>query len=120
MALPVPLAFLFAQPALPDVRGSGGSRTSLARAAYPRDDAHPGARLPASTSLPEFERALREHLAAAHHLARWLTRTQADAQDVLQDAVLRAFRSLDRLRPVDPRPWRLRIQRNCCHDMLER
>src|SRR5438105_3271363 len=103
MALPVPLAFLFAQPALADVRESGGSRTSLAHPAHPRDDAHPGARLPASTSLPEFERALREHLAAAHHLARWLTRTQADAEDALQEAVLRAFRSFDRLRPAHPR-----------------
>jgi RNA polymerase sigma-70 factor (ECF subfamily) len=120
MALPIPLAFLFAQPALADVRESGGSRTSLARPAHPRDDAHPGASLPASTSVPEFERALREHLAAAHHLARWLTRTQADAEDVLQEAVLRAFRSFDRLRPAHPRAWLLRIVRNCCYDLRER
>jgi len=76
--------------------------------------------LPASTSLPEFERALREHLAAAHHLARWLTRTQVDAEDVLQEAALRAFRSFDRLRPANPRSWLLRIVRNCCYDARER
>ena len=63
--------------------------------------------MPASTSLPEFEQTLREHLSAAHHLARWLTRTQADAEDVLQEAFLRAFRSFDRFRPDSPRAWLL-------------
>src|SRR5712691_1580929 len=53
----------------------------------------------------------------AHHLARWLTRTQADAEDALQEAVLRAFRSFDRLRPASPRSWLLRIVRNCCYDL---
>src|SRR5207302_1271523 len=63
--------------------------------------------------------ALRPHLAAAHHLARWLTRTAADAEDALQNAVLRAFRSYDRQRPVNPRAWLLRIVRNCCYDLRE-
>ena len=76
--------------------------------------------MPGSTSLPEFERVLREHLAAAHRLARWLTRTPADAEDALQDAALRAFRSFDRLRPANPRAWLLRIVRNCCYDVRER
>jgi len=92
-------------------------QTSLALAAPPRNDPQPGARLPASTSLSDFEQALRAHLAAAHHLARWLTRTQADAEDALQEAVLRAFRSFDRLRPASPRAWLLRIVRNCCYDL---
>ncbi len=73
--------------------------------------------MPASTSLSDFEQALRTHLAAAHHLARWLTRTRADAEDALQEAVLRAFRSFDRLRPTSPRAWLLRIVRNCCYDL---
>ncbi|HYV66093.1 MAG TPA: sigma-70 family RNA polymerase sigma factor [Myxococcales bacterium] len=73
--------------------------------------------MPASTSLPEFEETLRAHLPAAHHLARWLTRTQADAEDALQEAVLRAFRSFDRLRPTSPRAWLLRLVRNCCYDL---
>jgi RNA polymerase sigma-70 factor (ECF subfamily) len=76
--------------------------------------------LPASTSLSDFEQALRTHLAAAHHLARWLTRTQADAEDALQEAVLRAFRSFDRLRPASPRAWLLHIVRNCCYDLRKR
>jgi RNA polymerase sigma-70 factor, ECF subfamily len=97
-----------------------GGRTSLAPAAAPGNDPQPGARLPASTSLSDFEQALRTHLAAAHHLARWLTRTQADAEDALQEAVLRAFRSFDRLRPASPRAWLLHIVRNCCYDLRKR
>ena len=70
-------------------------------------------------TVPEFETALRPHLTAAHHLARWLTRTAADAEDALQNAVLRAFRSFDRQRPTNPRAWLLRIVRNCCYDLRE-
>lgn len=73
--------------------------------------------MPASTPPSDFEQALRANFAAAHHLARWLTRTQADAEDALQEAVLRAFRSFDRLRPENPRAWLLRIVRNCCYDL---
>ena len=70
-------------------------------------------------SVSEFETAMRPHLAAAHHLARWLTRSAADAEDALQNAVLRAFRSFDKQRPVNPRAWLLRIVRNCCYDLRE-
>jgi len=79
-----------------------------------RDDYRPeGPRLPPSA----FESALRPHFAAAHNLARWLTRTQADAEDVLQEAILRAFRSWDATRPSNAKAWLLRIVRNCCYDL---
>src|SRR5438309_6719576 len=91
-------------------------RTSLAGRSAVGDETSPGACV---ASLPEFETALRPHLAAAHHLARWLTRTAADAEDAVQNAVLRAFRSFDRQRPVNPRAWLLRIVRNCCYDLRE-
>jgi RNA polymerase sigma factor (sigma-70 family) len=79
-----------------------------------RDEDRPeGPRL----SQSAFESALRPHFAAAHDLARWLTRTQVDAEDVLQDAILRAFRSWDATRPASPRAWLLRIVRNCCCDL---
>jgi RNA polymerase sigma-70 factor, ECF subfamily len=107
--------FAWSVPAGPS-RPAGG-RESLAKAAPPRNDSQPGARLAASTSLPEFEQMLRAHLPAAHHLARWLTRTQADAEDALQEAVLRAFRSFDRFHPDNPRAWLLRLVRNCCYDL---
>ena len=72
--------------------------------------------MPARVSPSSFENALRPHFPAAHNLARWLTRSAADAEDVLQDAVLRAFRSWDSARPTSPRAWLLRIVRNCCYD----
>ena len=70
-----------------------------------------------SSPSSEFERALRPHLAAAYNLARWLTRTESDAEDVLQDAALRAFRFFGRSPPDNPRAWFLRIVRNCCYDL---
>jgi RNA polymerase sigma-70 factor (ECF subfamily) len=91
-------------------------RASLAPESPVRDEPIPGACV---ASLPEFESALRPHLTAAHHLARWLTRSAADAEDAVQNAVLRAFRSFDRQRPVNPRAWLLRIVRNCCYDLRE-
>jgi len=117
MPTAIPFAFLFARSAPASHLRLVDGQTSLAPPAPSRDYPPPGVRLPASTSLSDFEQALRTHLAAAHHLARWLTRTQADAEDALQDAVLRAFRSFDRLRPASPRSWLLRIVRNCCYDL---
>jgi RNA polymerase sigma-70 factor (ECF subfamily) len=52
------------------------------------------------------------HLDAAYNLARWLTRNDSDAQDVVQDAYLRAFRAFDGLRGDAMRPWLLAIVRN--------
>ena len=118
MALTLFPAFLLAPSAVPHL--SDASRTSLAHLARTGDDPHPGARLSGSASSLEFERVLREHLAAAHHLARWLTRSPADAEDALQEAALRAHRSYDRLRPTNARAWLLRIVRNCCYDLRER
>jgi RNA polymerase sigma-70 factor (ECF subfamily) len=68
-------------------------------------------------SPSDFESALRPHLSAAFNLARWLTRSQADAEDVLQESTLRAFRSYDSVRPASLRAWLLRIVRNRCYDL---
>jgi RNA polymerase sigma-70 factor (ECF subfamily) len=68
-------------------------------------------------SPSDFEGALRPHFSAAFNLARWLTRSQADAEDVVQESTLRAFRSYDSARPASPRAWLLRIVRNCCYDL---
>src|SRR5229473_1654824 len=119
MPTAIRFAFLFARSAPASHLRLVDGRTSLAPPEPPRDQPSPGARLPASTSLSDFEQALRTHLAAAHHLARWLTRTQADAEDALQEAVLRAFRSFDRLRPASPRAWLLRIVRMADAQALE-
>jgi len=53
------------------------------------------------------------HLDAAYRFARWLARSGADAEDVVQDALLRAYRGLDALRGADAKAWLLSIVRNC-------
>ena len=60
------------------------------------------------------------HLDAAYNLARWLVRNETDAEDVVQDAYVRAFRYLHTLREGESRPWLLAIVRNACHDRLRR
>jgi RNA polymerase sigma-70 factor (ECF subfamily) len=61
-----------------------------------------------------FEALILPHLDDAYTLARYLLRDEHDAQDVVQDAALRAFRYFDRYRDGDPRAWFLAIVRNCC------
>ena len=58
------------------------------------------------------------HLDAAYNLARWLTRNDHDAQDVVQEAMLRAYRHFDGLRG-EPRPWLLAVVRNACFTWLK-
>ncbi len=53
------------------------------------------------------------HLEAAYSLAHWLTRNDTDADDVVQDTYLRAFRAFDGFRGEDARPWLFAILRNC-------
>ena len=55
---------------------------------------------------------------AAYNLARWLTRNDQDARDVVQEAALRAYRFLDGLRG-DARPWFLTLVRNACMSWLK-
>ena len=58
------------------------------------------------------------HLDSAYNLARWLTRNDHDAQDVVQEAYLRAFRSFGGFRGDNARPWLLAIVRNTCYTWL--
>src|SRR5713226_7083246 len=62
--------------------------------------------------LPNFEQAIFPHLDAAYNLARWLTRNEQDAEDVVQEACLRAFKFFDNFHGGDGRPWLLTIVRN--------
>jgi RNA polymerase sigma-70 factor (ECF subfamily) len=48
-----------------------------------------------------FELLVLPHFDAAYRFARWLTRSPADADDLLQEAILRAFRGFDSLRGSD-------------------
>src|ERR1051325_9167185 len=60
-----------------------------------------------------FEAQALPHLDAAYNLARWLSRSPSDADDIVQDAMLRAFRAFDGFRGGDIKPWLLTIVRNC-------
>jgi RNA polymerase sigma-70 factor, ECF subfamily len=66
-----------------------------------------------------FELLAMPHLDAAFRLARWLTGNTADAEDVVQDAYLRAFRYLDTFRGDNFRVWLLTIVRNSFLDWLK-
>ncbi len=65
-----------------------------------------------------FEQTILPHLDAAYNLARWLTRGEQDAEDVVQEAFLRAFRFYDGFHGGDSRAWLLMIVRNTCYTWL--
>jgi RNA polymerase sigma-70 factor (ECF subfamily) len=60
-----------------------------------------------------FEALALPHIDAAYSLARWLSRSADDADDVVQDAMLRAYRAFDGVRGDNIRVWLLTIVRNC-------
>jgi RNA polymerase sigma-70 factor (ECF subfamily) len=72
------------------------------------------------TRLARFQRSVVPHLDAAYNLARWLTRNDHDAEDVVQEAFVRALRYFDSLRQDDSRAWLLAIVRNTCYTWLEK
>ena len=68
--------------------------------------------------FPNFEQAVLPHLDAAYNLARWLMRNEQDAQDIAQEAYLRAFRFFPGFRGGDARSWLMKIVRNTCYSWL--
>ena len=71
------------------------------------------------SQLQKFEAAAMPHLGAAYNLARWLTRDDTDAEDVVQEAYLRAFRFFGSFHGGDGRPWLLAIVRNTCYTWMQ-
>jgi RNA polymerase sigma factor (sigma-70 family) len=67
-----------------------------------------------------FDSLVRPHLPSALHLALWLTRNKADAEDVVQDACVRAFRAIGSYNGGNPRTWELAIVRNTAFSMIQR
>jgi RNA polymerase sigma-70 factor (ECF subfamily) len=67
-----------------------------------------------------FETLVLPHLDAAHNLARWLLRGGADAEDVTQEAMLRAYRFFGGFHGGDVRAWLLQIVRNTCFSWMEK
>jgi RNA polymerase sigma-70 factor (ECF subfamily) len=66
------------------------------------------------------EEVILPHLDAAYNLARWLMRSDADANDAVQDACVRALRFFGSFRGGDGRVWLLTIVRNTCYSKLKR
>ena len=67
-----------------------------------------------------FEAQMLPHLDAAWNLARWLTRSDHDAEDVVQEAYLRALRFFDGFHGMQSRPWLLAIVRNTAYSWMEK
>lgn len=67
----------------------------------------------------EFEGIILPHLNSAYNLARWLLRSDQDAQDVVHDAFLRAHRYFASFDGTDGRAWLLGIVRNSCFSLLK-
>jgi RNA polymerase sigma factor (sigma-70 family) len=65
-----------------------------------------------------FEQVFLPHLSAAYNLARWLTRDDQDAEDVVQEAYLRAWRFFERFHGNDGRAWLLAIVRHVAYDWI--
>ena len=72
-----------------------------------------------SDDLRRFEMLVIPHLDAAYNLARWLTRNDQDAQDVVQDASMRAMRYFGGFRGDQARAWWLQIVRHTCYAWLK-
>src|SRR6476620_8426632 len=70
--------------------------------------------------LMSFEAVMLPHLDAAHNLARWLLRNEQDAQDVVQESYLRAFRSFSGFHGTNGRAWLLTIVRNTSYTLLKK
>ena len=70
--------------------------------------------------LRVFEETVLPHLDAAFNYARWLTRNDADAEDVVQDACVRAMRFFSSLRDDDARAWLFTIVRNTWYSRVSR
>jgi len=66
-----------------------------------------------------FEEIVMPHLAAAYNLARWLICNDQDAEDVVQEAYLRAFKFFSGYRGGESRAWLLTIVRNTCYTWLQ-
>src|SRR5205814_8541749 len=98
-------------------RGAGGDVDVLQRRRVTREES--GRAVSAADALL-FRQVVLPHLDAAYNLARWLTRDPDDAEDVVQDACVRALRYVGTLRSGGAKAWFLTIVRNAFYDWVAR
>ena len=72
------------------------------------------------SKVVRFEEIALQHLGAAYSLARWLVHNEHDAEDVVQEAYLRALKFFSGYYGGDSRAWLLTIVRNTCYTWLQR
>ena len=76
--------------------------------------AAPGVSPPGAAQIERFNQMILPHLDGAYNLARYLTRDSVLSDDVVQDAMLRAYRAFGQFRGTSARAWLFAIVRNCC------
>jgi RNA polymerase sigma factor (sigma-70 family) len=96
-----------AEPSDPVTLASGGAEVSAKRPSTGANDIY-----------GRFQRDIVPHLDAAYNFARFLSRNPDAAQDIVQEAFLRAYRGFDGYQGGDPRAWIFTIVRNCYHNWL--
>jgi len=72
------------------------------------------------TKVRTFELTMWPHMRAAYNLARWLVRNDHDAEDVVQESFLKAYKAQESFRGSEPKTWMLSIVRNTAMDFLRR
>lgn len=100
-----------------DTVASLSGTVSLSRTVRPPYEL--GKTMSQSKLTAEFERVILPHLNSAYNLARWLLKSEQDAQDVVHDAFLRAHRYFASFDGTDGRAWFLGIVRNACFSLLK-
>jgi RNA polymerase sigma-70 factor (ECF subfamily) len=70
------------------------------------------------SDIPQFEETILPHLDAAFNLARWIMRNDQDAEDMVQEACLRAYKYFMGFQGTNSRSWLLSIVRNTCYTWL--
>ena len=72
------------------------------------------------TKVRTFELTIWPHMRAAYNLARWLVRNDQDAEDIVQESFLKAYKAQESFRGSEPKTWMLSIVRNTAMDFLRR
>ena len=67
-----------------------------------------------------FELTMWPHMRAAYNLARWLVRNDHDAEDIVQESFLKAYKARESFRGSEPKTWMLSIVRNTALDFRRR
>src|SRR5207237_6595046 len=73
-----------------------------------------------NTKVRTFELTMWPHMRAAYNLARWLVRNDHDAEDIVQESFLKAYKAQESFRGSEPKTWMLSIVRNTTMDFLRR